>query len=455
MNILVVGVSHRTADVALLERVTLQPGELTDLLGRLLEQPYVREALVVSTCNRVEVYAIVASFHGGLSDVGTVLAERAGIAVSALADRLYAHYGTDAVRHAYRVAAGLDSMVVGESQILGQFRDAYAAAAEHGATGRMLHELAQQALRVGKRVHAETGIDRAGQSVVSAALDLGLGDAPAAGKRALVLGAGAMGALALATLHRRGVTDLLIANRTAAKAVHLAAAYGATVAPIADVPALLAEVDIVVSATASSGRVITSVPPRATPLLILDLAVPHDVDPSVGGHPAVTLIDIERLRLAGGAGTVSTAGGAGTVSTAGGAGTVSTAGAAGTVAATADVAMAEDLVAAEVEAFVAWHRGSDVAPTVAALRSRAEDVVAAELRRLAARAGGLTDEQRAEVAKSMHRIVQRLLHEPTVRIRQRAAEPGGEAYANLLRDLFDLPEPLDVQGALEAGPEVT
>jgi glutamyl-tRNA reductase len=426
VNILVVGVSHRTADVALLERVTARPGELTELLARLLAQPYLREALVVSTCNRVEVYAVVASFHGGLSDIGMVLAERAGVPVSDLAERLYAHYGSDAVHHAYRVATGLDSMVVGESQILGQFRDAYASASEQGAIGRVLHELAQQALRVGKRVHAETGIDRAGQSVVSAALDLGLAGSPAAGRRALVLGAGAMGALALATLHRAGVTDLLIANRTAAKAVRLAAAYGATAAPTHDLPALLAEVDIVVSATASPGRVITDVPARTRPLLILDLAVPHDVEPSVAGHPAVTLIDIERLR----------AGSAG-----------------GTIAAATDVALAEDIVAAEVEAFIAWHRGTDVAPTVAALRTKAEDVVTAELRRLSARTADLTDDQRAEIAKSMHRVVQRLLHEPTVRIRQRAAEPGGEAYATLLRDLFDLPEPLDVSGALEAGPE--
>lgn len=427
MNILVVGVSHRTADVALLERVTLRPGELTGLLGHLLAQPYLREALVVSTCNRVEVYAVVASFHGGLSDIGTVLAERAGVPVSDIADRLYAHYGSDAVRHAYRVAAGLDSMVVGESQILGQFRDAYAAAAEHGAAGRTLHELAQQALRVGKRVHAETGIDQAGQSVVTAALDLGLGHGggPADGTRALVLGAGAMGGLALATLHRRGVTELSVASRTATNAVRLAAAYGATAVPMTDLPTLLAEVDIVISATASPTRVITSMPPRTRPLLILDLAVPHDVEPSVAAHPAVTVIDIERLRTA------------------------------GTVATTADVALAEDIVAAEVEAFVAWHRGADVVPTVAALRSRAEDVVTAELRRLSSRAAGFTDDQRAEIAKSMHRIVQRLLHEPTVRIRQRAAEPGGEAYANLLRDLFDLPAPLDVPGALEAGPEAT
>ncbi len=423
MNVLVVGISHRTADVGVLERVTLGPGELPTVLARLLAQPYVREALVVSTCNRVEVYAVVASFHGGLSDVGTVLAERAGIQVSELADRLYAHYGTDAVRHAYRVAAGLDSMVVGESQILGQVRDAYTAAAELGAAGRTLHELAQQALRVGKRVHAETGIDRAGQSVVSAALALGLGGEPAAGRKALVLGAGAMGALALATLHRAGVTDLLVSNRTAAKAVHLAASHGATAAPVEDLPTLLGEVDIVVSATASPGRVITSVPARTTPLLILDLAVPHDVDRSVADHPAVTLIDIDRLRSG------------------------------GTIAGAADVALAEDIVSAEVDAFVAWHRGSDVAPTVAALRTRADEVVTAELRRLGSRATGLTDAQRAEVAKSMHRIVQRLLHEPTVRVRQRAAEPGGEHYANLLRELFDLPEPLDVPGALEAGLE--
>jgi glutamyl-tRNA reductase len=423
VNVLVVGVSHQTAAVGVLERVTLAAGELPAVLARLLAQPYVREAMVVSTCNRVEVYAVVASFHGGLSDVGTVLAERAGVPVSELADRLYAHYGSDAVLHAYRVAAGLDSMVVGESQILGQLRDAYGAAAENGAMGRMLHELAQQALRVGKRVHAETGIDRAGQSVVSAALDLGLGGEPAAGRKALVLGAGAMGALALATLHRAGVTDLLVSNRTAAKAVHLAAAYRATAAPVGDLPQLLGEVDIVVSATASPGRVITAVPPRMKPLIILDLAVPHDVERSVGEHPAVTLIDIDRLRSSG-----------------------ATAGA-------ADVALAEDMVRAEVDAFVAWHRGSDVAPTVAALRSRADEVVTTELRRLSSRATGLTDGQRAEVAKSMHRIVQRLLHEPTVRVRQRAAQPGGEQYANLLRELFDLPEPLDVPGALEAGPE--
>jgi glutamyl-tRNA reductase len=440
LNVLVVGISHRTADLRLLECLTLGADEIPTVLARLLAQPYLREALVVSTCNRVEVYAVVASFHGGLTDIGAVLAERAGVAVTDLASQLYAHYGADAVRHAYRVASGLDSMVVGESQILGQFRDAYNSASEHGATGSMLHELAQQALRVGKRVHAETGIDRAGQSVVSAALEMG---GIGAARTALVVGAGAMGALSLATLRRAGISELFVANRSAAKAVHLAAAYGATAVPIDHLVSALATVDIAVFATASPGTVLTDVPARTERLLVLDLAVPRDVDPRVADHPAVTLVDIERLRDA------------------------------GDVVAVADAAAAEDIVAAEVDAFVAWHRGADVAPTVAALRTRADDVVTAELRRLGTRRSDLSDDQRAEIAHAMHRVVQRLLHEPTVRVRQRASEPGGEAYASVLRELFDLPAPsvppnwppdgslphldapppLDVQSALSATQE--
>jgi glutamyl-tRNA reductase len=412
MNLLVVGISHRTADVPLLERVTLGSAELPDMLRRLLAQPYLRAAMVVSTCNRVEVYAVVASFHGGLADIAAVLAERAGLAVSELANRLYAHYGAETVRHAYRVTAGLDSMVVGESQILGQFRDAYAISADLGATGRLLHELAQQALRVGKRVHAETGIDRAGQSVVSAAITLGTREhGPIAGGTALVVGAGAMGSLALATLHRSGVTNLLVANRSAERAVRLAATHGGVAVPLNDVPRLLRTVDVVVCATASAGLVISDLPARPDPLLILDLAVPHDVEPTLADHPAVTLVTIERLRSAENA------------------------------AAALDIALAEEIVAAEVDAFAAWHRGAEVAPTVAALRTRADDVVTAELGRLMARRPELTDDQRAEIGRAVHRVVQRLLHEPTVRVRQRATEPGGEAYASVLRELFDLPAP--------------
>jgi glutamyl-tRNA reductase len=424
VNVLVVGVSHRSADLGLLEQLAILPADISGVLARLLAQPYLGEALVLSTCNRVEVYAAVSAFHGALNDAGAVLAERAGLPVGDLAPRLYAHYGAEAVRHSFRVAAGLDSMVVGESQILGQLREAYALATEYGATGRLLHELAQQALRTGKRVHAETGIDRAGRSVVGAALELGLREHNGERRRALVVGAGAMGALALATLRRAGISDLAITNRTAGRANHLAQLHGATSIALADLGPALSTVDIVVCATASSGTVITTLPRRSTPLLILDLAVPRDVHPAVGKIPGVTLIDIDRL---GGAGA----------------------------AAAADVAAAEELVAADVQAFLTWQRGADVAPTVAALRARADGVVAAELRRLATRNPDLTQAQRLEVAYAVHRVVQRLLHEPTVRARQRAAEPGGEAYAHVLRELFDLSVPpadvpLDVPGALRA-----
>ncbi len=431
MNLIVVGVSYRTAPVPVLERLVASPAGAPPLLAQLLAQSYIGEALVLSTCNRVEVYAGVSAFHGGLTDIVAVLAARAGAAPADLAPHAYVHYDAEAVRHAYRVATGLDSMVIGEAQILGQLRDAYAIAAEHDATGRLLHELMQQALRVGKRAHAETGIDRAGQSVVSAALNLaaaapsGAGPAPAAGpvtlagRSALVVGAGAMGSLAMATLRRAGAGPLYVTSRGAERAARLAELYDATAVPGLD----LSAVDIVVSATASSGHVIT--PADVTgPVTIVDLAVPRDVDPRVAALPGVELIDIERLGA-----SLSTDGGL-----------------------AADKAAVEGIVAAEVEAFLAWLRSSDVAPTVAALRSRAEDVVAAELRRLSQRRPELSDEQRADVARTIHRVVQRLLHQPTVRVRELAAGPGGDRYAALLRELFDLDVPSP--GAVNGVPEV-
>lgn len=430
MKPLVVGVSHRTAPVALLERLAVPAAEAPRMLGELLARSYVGEAVLLSTCNRVEVYAAVSAFHGGLTDVAAVLAARAGCAPSELAPHLYVHYEADAVRHAYRVAAGLDSMVVGESQILGQLREAYAVAAEHDTVGRLLHELMQQALRVGKRAHAETGIDRAGQSVVKAALEVAAlrrGGSPRRvdaadelpsleGLGALVVGAGAMGALALATLRRAGAAPLAVANRGAARAERLAEAYAARVVAFGDLGAALADVDIVVCATAAPETVLTGPVVRAAldrrdgrPLVILDLAVPRDVDPAVAGLPGVVLVDIERL----GAENLNHV-------------------------AAADVDAAEQIVAGEVEAFLDWLRGTEVAPTVAALRARADEVVAAELQRLAQRRPDLTDEQRAEVARTVHRVVQRLLHSPTVRVRELAARPDGRAAAALLRELFDL-----------------
>jgi len=425
VNLLSVGVSYRTADVSTLERLTILGDAVPQLLQKLVAQPYVGEAVVLSTCNRVEIYAAVSGFHGGLGDICGVLAEESGIPATELAGHLYVHYDEAAVRHSFRLSAGLESMVVGEAQILGQLRDAYHAANESDSAGRLLHELMQQALRVGKRAHAETGIDRAGQSVVSAALDVAeahLGHL--AGRPALVIGAGSMGALSVATLTRAGVGPLRITNRGAARAERLAEAYGATAIPFEDLDAALRDVDLVISATTAAEPVLDRARLSAAgPLVVLDLAVPRDVAPDAVGLPGVTVIDIDNLaasRLA--------------------------------LPAAAETAAVEQIVAGEVEHFLGWLRGADVAPTVAALRTRAEDVVSAELRKLWSRRSEFSDEQRADVSRTLHRVVQQLLHSPTVRVRQLAAEPGGDQYAALLRELFDLDVPLATQA--DAVPEI-
>ncbi|BCJ27690.1 glutamyl-tRNA reductase [Actinocatenispora sera] len=455
MNLLVVGLSHRTAPVELLEKLSVPGGDLPELLHRLLARPYLAEAVVLSTCNRVEVYAAVSAFHGALADIGAELADRAGCDVAALASHLYVHYDDEAVRHAFRVAGGLDSMVVGEAQILGQLRDAYAVARDAEAPGRLLHELLQQALRVGKRVHSETGIDRAGQNVLTAALSLGTqrvaGTAAEEwlpGRRALVVGAGAMGALSAATLSRYGVGELVIANRGLDRARRLAGHHGGRPVGLTDLAGEVAAADLVVSATASTGHVFgTELVAEATrlrgddPLLLLDLAVPRDVEAGVAELPGAVVVDIEQLgsSLDSADDTSAPAGGALASDLGGGsARPAAPAASAASFAAEGSVPAAERIVADELDAFLGFLRSANVAPTVAALRGRADDVVAAELRRLAQRRPELTDAQRAEMARTVHRVVQRLLHQPTVRVRQLAAEPGGDRYAEVLRELFDL-----------------
>jgi glutamyl-tRNA reductase len=437
MSVLVVGLNHRSAPVSLLDLAAVLPGDLGAVLDRQLSGQHVAEVVVISTCNRVEIYAAVSSFHGGLHEVGTALAERMGLELPALADHLYVHYGDEAVRHLFTVCSGLDSLVVGEAQILGQVRSAYNAAAEHGAPGRTLHELMQQALRVGKRVHAETTIDRAGQSVVGLAVEIGSREVGALhGRPALVIGAGSMGALAAATLRRAEVGALTVANRTSDRGVKLAQSVDATVIALDDIDDALAGVDIVVSATATTGLVLSAdALSRAQrtrggrPLLVLDLGVPKDVDPVAESVPGVTVVDIERLRREVEAGSRATV---------------------YTVA--EDVEAARGIVDEEVRGFLAWERSVDVAPTVAALRARADEVVASELARLAPRLSTMDADDRGEVEKSVRRVVSRLLHMPTVRVKELASTPDGEAYAEALRALFDLdsdPSPGDRAWGLE------
>jgi len=390
MNLIVVGASHRTASIPVLERLSRVDGPAS-FLG-----DHVCEAVVLTTCNRTDVYAAVPAFHAGLTRIGDLLAQAAGLRQDQLAGSLYVHHGVDAVRHTFRVAAGLDSMVAGEPQILGQLRDAYQRAADADSVGKVLHELMQQALRVGKRAHAETGIDQAPRNLVAAALD-GVTLTPETS--VLVVGAGAMGALAVAELNRRGVSDIVTVNRSDRPGSR----------PLGHLPELLATTDVVISATASIEPVITVELMRAVQgaRTLVDLALPRDVEPGVAELPGMTLIDIESLSRV-------------------------------LPDHSAELAEVERIVAAEVEIYGGWLRGNEIGPTVAALRARADEVVEAEISRLAQRRPDMTAEQQREVAHTLHRVVQRLLHQPTVRVRQLAAGPDGEAYAQLVRELFDL-----------------
>jgi glutamyl-tRNA reductase len=426
VSILLFGVSHRSAPVSVLEQLSIDESDQIKIVDRVLQSPLVTEAMVLSTCNRVEVYAVVDAFHGGLAVIGQVLSEYSGMSMGDLTKYAYVRYSEAAVEHLFAVASGLDSAVVGEQQVLGQVRRAYAAAETNRTVGRVLHELAQRALSVGKRVHSETGIDAAGASVVSVALGMAerkLGGL--AGKTAVVIGAGAMGGLSSAHLTGAGIAHIQVVNRSTARAQRLArkireSGVKAEALTLDRLPDGLADADVVVSCTGALSPVVsladvhhalaaTRRDEATHPLVICDLGMPRDVDPAVAGLPGVWVVDVDRVQHEPSA-----------------------------HAAAADVDAARHIVAAEVAAYLAGQRMAEVTPTVTALRRRAADVVEAELLRLENRLPGLESAHREEVARTVRRVVDKLLHAPTVRIKQLASAPGGDSYAEALRELFEL-----------------
>ncbi|WP_055493035.1 glutamyl-tRNA reductase [Streptomyces sp. TP-A0356] len=567
MSLLVVGLSHRSAPVSVLERAALTADAQVKLAQDTVAAEPATEAAVLATCNRIELYADVDKFHAGVAELSTLLAQHSGVGLDELTPYLYVHYEDRAVHHLFSVACGLDSMVVGEGQILGQIKDSLAVSQELHTAGRLVNDLFQQALRVGKRAHSETGIDRAGQSLVTFGLEQLSSGAPvetwARGKRALVIGAGSMSSLAAATLARAGVAEVVIANRTLERAERLARILTegddtdvrARAVPMETVPDELTRADVAVSCTGATGLVLTAeavaravegrvdgpvtpVVPGAGSARTADsrtgspasgpAAVPDDLPPtslgaedgcpldlsavqgtagfSVLGEAAVAGLAAAELeqhaawvdkgaeersgRPAGAAGgvVVDPAAEAGVITA-----LVATVAAVGRVPerrrpepvaeparpapvlslldlamprdvdaavhrllgvrlvdieslaeASADAPMATDvdqvrrIVSDEVAAFGAALRAAHITPTVVALRSMAADVVAMEIARLEGRLPGLDDKHRAEINQTVRRVVDKLLHAPTVRIKQLAAEPGGAGYADALRTLFDL-----------------
>lgn len=452
MSLLVVGISHRSAPLELLERASLDGSRARHLAAGVVGLEDVGEALVLTTCNRTEVYVEALSFHGALAQVGGALAAATGVDLPELTEHLYVHYEDRAVDHLFSLACGLESMALGESEILGQLRETLAVGQRTSTVGAALNPLFQQALRVGKRAHSETRLDQVARSLVTA----GLGRAEEVlgrldGVRAVVVGAGAMSGLACASLARAGVASLTVVNRTAERAERLAAAHGGLARDWSELGEQVLAADLVLTCTGATNHVITTdlltagagpglltagagteqAEPARGPLVVLDLAMPRDVEPAVGQLPGVTVWGLAELSGSLEAGATDAAAAA--------VGAPVEGPADGTSSETESVlAAVRDLVTGEVAAYLATRRSEQVAPALAALRSRASAVAEAELERLDQKLPELSPEQRAEVHQGVRRILYKILHRPTVRAKELAAQDHDGSYVALLKELFDL-----------------
>ena len=413
---IVVGLNHRTVPLDLLERVTVDAASLPKALHDLRGRPNVSEAVLLSTCNRTEIYAVGEKFHGAVADLRDFLCQLAFLAPEDVSDHLYTFHDAAAVGHLFSVATGIDSAVLGESEILAQVKGAWEVAAAEGAVGSQLNLLFRRAVEVGKRARSETSIGRHTTSVSQAAVALAaerLGTL--AGRRVLVLGAGDMGGGMVAALAGAGVAEVLVANRTWDRAVDLANAVGGRAVRLVDLPAALVDVDVLLTSTGASSIMVdhADLEPviaarEGRDLLIVDIAVPRDVDPSARDLPGVTLLDMDDLRSFAEAGLAERR---------------------------REVSRVKEVIAEEVGRHLEATTARQVAPLIASLRDRAEALRVAEVERATAR---LDAEQRAAVDAATRAALAKLLHEPTVRLKDAAGSPRGERLAEALRDLFDL-----------------
>ena len=419
MSVVVIGLNHRTVPLALLERMTVDDARLGKALHDVASRENVSEAVVLSTCNRLEIYVVAERFHGAYEDIRNFLSETAFMPPEQFGDHLYVHYDDDAVAHLFAVAAGLDSAVVGEAEIVGQVRSAWEHARTEGTAGSQLNLLFRHALEVGKRARTETSIARHVASVSTAAVAMAADRLSGLeGRRALVLGAGDMGEGMVHALADSGVEDLRIANRTWERAAELAARVGARAVRLADLGETLDEIDVLLTGTGASSmmlehgdlaRVMSR--RKGRQLVVVDVAVPRDVDPSAADLPGVVLLDMDDLRAFVEAGLNERR---------------------------REVVAVQQIISQELDRFVAVSSAREVAPLVKELRDRAEEVRAGELDRYGTKLDGL-DPAQAEAVEAMTRaIVAKLLHDPTMALKGAAGSPRGERLAESLRDLFDL-----------------
>ena len=421
MSVVVIGLNHRTMPLDLFERLTVDSSRLPKALHDLAAREHLGEVVVLSTCNRTEVYALAERFHGAYGDVRNFLAELAFVTPDEFTDHLYVHYDNEAVRHLFTVAAGLDSAVLGEAEILGQVRTAWERAGEAQTTGPVLNLLFRHALETGKRARTDTDIARGTASVSHAAVEMAaerLGDL--SGKRVLVMGAGDMAEGMAAALQRAGVTDVFVANRTWRKARALADRIGGQAVRLSDLPSALVEVDLLLTSTGSTVPVVehddfepVMAERDGRPLLIVDIAVPRDVDPRVRDLAGVTLLDINDLRTFARAGVERRAG---------------------------ELAAVEAIIDEELVRFRTAASARSAAPVVGALHRWAEEVRDSELARFDARLEGLDERQREAVEALAKGLVNKLLHRPTITLKEHAGTPTGDRLSEAMRQLYDLDE---------------
>jgi glutamyl-tRNA reductase len=420
MSILVIGVNHRSGPLDLLERVNIPTDRLGKTVAGLAMRDNIREAVVLSTCNRTEIYVVTELFHGAYADVRDFLCELGDLGIDHLTPHLYSQHDTAAVRHLFDVAAGLDSAVLGESEILGQVRGAWEVAHAEGAARATLNLLFRAAVETGKRARTETAIGRGTASVSHAAVEMAtdtLGTLD--GKRVLVVGAGSMGEGVAVALHRAGGAGILVANRSPERGHALADRVGGVAIGFDRLADAIGSVDVVVTGTGSSGSVITEVLVREAramstsprPLFVVDIGLPRDVEPSVAELAGVTVLDLDDLRDWADRGLSHR---------------------------TAEAERVREIVAEEVENFNLDATARQAAPLVASMRESAEKIRSAELDRYGSKLGELDPAQRDAVVALTKAIVNKLLHEPSVRLRAQAGTPQGERNAAAVRDLFDL-----------------
>ncbi len=424
MSLIVVGLNHNTAPVEMRERVAVPSSRIVKAVHDLASRNHLAEVVLLSTCNRTEIYVRCTKFHNGVSDVQDFLADQASLEPDDFAEHLYTYYDDGAVAHLFRVAAGLDSMIVGEGEILGQVREAWMLSEKEGASGPLLDRVFRHAIEAGKRARSETTISRNTLSVSSAAVSLAEQHLGTLDNRSvLILGAGDVAQGMARALAAAGVSDVAVANRTHARAVELAARVGGRSVTLAEVGDVLANVDLLLTATDSTEVHVERQDIEAVmevragrPLVVVDVAVPRDVDPGVGLITGVALFDMDSLKAFTDASLYERR---------------------------REVPKVQGILMEELERFQLDRTMRTVVPLITALRERGEEVRNNELARSSSRLAGLSDEERASVEALTKSIVSKLLHEPTARLKESAGSARGELLADAVAALFDIEEPGD------------